>query len=635
MGLLERIREEGRQRRTGDTEFLSQLLYFFELRVPAEVVDGQAGSFFYPLILPPESYRLSEPFTVNQTFTNGGGIFVEEQGIITREITLSGTTGWKPRALPRDKSTGVTTQVRKGANASYSRALSLSRTGVLVEKMSGQRHFQFLQDSVFRTYADLKRDPATSKDTELYFHIAKDNESWRVHPLSFDLERSTGRNLLYPYNIRLLATAPAAEAPLGVSEDKEVLDRVGNPIPMLRKGAGDIRAAVLDLTNVQNQVRLTVLQGNSVISDATTIAAAVEDFLNGTGTFINVPYNYVNNTKQLLDTSLTTFQRGVDLGLADVPNTVLNSLRRIGDSLAAIASYPEKFRTSIDDAVARFNQIQELVTNYSQQALLSAEEAGAPATIRGYSPTQIGTSLLAGDRTRASNELGLGRNVPKYTSATERVIEQGDTLPNLAARYLGDARKWKFLAIFNDLEPPYISEQGLTATVKVGDTILIPNFETPSRERDTAVTLAVLPEQPGPEHLLGIDLRVDEVGSRARGTYDLVVDVENGSTDFKYVRGVPNLQQGIRSRLITDKGSDILYTRIGLSRVVGLGFTAVDLENAQIRVVEAVRGDPRIAAVRSLTFLEDSDAQADLLDVTLEAEVRGFNQPVNIQTTLR
>jgi hypothetical protein len=70
--------------------------------------------------------------------------------------------------------------------------------------MSGQRQFQFLQDRIFRLYSDLKQNPDASAGTKLYFHNPKDQENWRVIPMSFTMSRAAPRSTMYFYDIQLL-----------------------------------------------------------------------------------------------------------------------------------------------------------------------------------------------------------------------------------------------------------------------------------------------------------------------------------------------------------------------------------------------------------------------------------------------
>lgn len=620
MGVLEMAKELDRQVRSQDDKYLRSFVYYFELRVPPSVSKGSTSTYIYPLVIPPENIRISEPFQMTKTYGNGGGLWLEEGGIIGRSITIKGTTGFRPRHLPRVASpSAVGTIAVPYEGKSHSRNVAFN----IVEALSGQRHFQFLQDAVFRTYGDLKRDPTTNEGTELFFHNPKDDEHWAVAPVRFDGERNAKRTTLYPYDIELFAYAPASTAGITFSEDEEVLKQISDGIRMLRYGVSLVRASILDLGNTQNELRMLVKGIGGVIDDAGSIAGAAESFLEGTTSLISVPLSYVSSTISLLESSLSAFQRAVTLGSSeDVHDSVLNILRRIGDGLNVIATYPTFFQKSLDAAVESFQKRADLSTTRSEAQFALSRTQPAPQSLREYN--QLGTDLLPGDYLRARDELGLGRNTPRYTSAEERVIESGDTLPNLAARYLGDARQWKFIAVFNSLRPPFISNDGLPGTLGIGDKILIPSFAKPATSRSPTSIIGVKPEQPGEEHALGVDLLLTLTDN---GQYDLTIDTEHGSTDLKRARGRDNLSQGLRSRLKTERGHDTLYKTLGVQRMVGLGLTVIDRELAQLRLVEGIQADPRISAVRSLSFLNDP---TDALAAEIEAEVRGISRSEKI-----
>ena len=58
------LEEQARQSFNDDSHFLKRMLYFFELIIPAEVGILGDTDFLFPLIIPPESYSVEEPFTV-------------------------------------------------------------------------------------------------------------------------------------------------------------------------------------------------------------------------------------------------------------------------------------------------------------------------------------------------------------------------------------------------------------------------------------------------------------------------------------------------------------------------------------------------------------------------------------------
>jgi hypothetical protein len=231
---------------------------------------------------------------------------------------------------------------------------------------------------------------------------------------------------------------------------------------------------------------------------------------------------------------------------------------------------------------------------------------------------------MSGDFIRASNELGFGTNTPKYQSATERIIESGDTLPNLASRYLGDARLWKYLAVFNDLQPPYISQSKLPKTLSVGDKILVPSTARAPEQQASPVVFGVPQSASADEHVLGADFELVDDGV----SYDWAVDAESGNSDFKIARGVACLNQGLKLRIVTEKGSAIMYQTLGTARVIGLGLTPVDIETIQIRLVEAIQEDSRVNAVRNVQFQNGPPDDAAFIE--MDVEIKGLSRSEKI-----
>lgn len=620
MGLLSTIAELDRARAARDSNFYKSMLYYFELKVPESI--GAPGNYLYPLILPPEALRMSEPFQVGLTYTNGGGVFVEEQGITTREITISGSTGWRPRR--QNKPVSNFSSLGFANNKSYTRNNATSDN--LLVALSGQRHFQFLQDTVFRTYADLKQDPATSAGTELYFHNTKDDEHWRVIPRAFSLSRDAARPLEYMYEITLTAVQATKVGTQAPGEDHGVLNTLKDSTRVLRTATSNIRAAIADISAVQGELRQTYGGFVAFLDGTVAIVEATEALVDGSATLIQQPFQLLENTVASGLDALLELTTGIrqTTGVG-APANLLNSLRKIHDGLAMIGSYPEHFTNSTQEAVARY-QARQSLANRSQASLTAAENSNPPQSIREFD--SMGSGLWPGDAARAREDLGLGRFAPAFQSAWEWLVEQGDTLANLAARFLGDARHWKHIAVFNNLQAPYISEEGLPGTLTIGDKILIPSLSPPPGVRGNVATYGVRPEESPRVHSLGRDLRMDPV--RDSWQYDLVIDEEGGSVDVKLVEGVPNLTQAIRSRIITERGTDTLYKTLGTSRLVGLGVAEVDLETARYRLASSIQEDPRINAIRSLAF---DTPQPDSVVADVVAEVRGFTRPERIQVT--
>lgn len=632
------IAEAARQTALSDFKFYTKPVYFFELRVPAEV--GVVGtSFLFPLALNPQEITLEEPFTVDAQPTQGGGLYVEENGIVQRILRIRGHTGFKPRKMEASLGLGFLLSPDK---SSFSREIppvvinDIGSTNV-GKGLSGQRHFQWLQDKVFRTYADLKRDPATSKDTFMLWHNQKDDEHWIVVPQQFTLTRSASRPTLYEYNIELLVVDKGEAADLELSEDKGLIDQIKDGLRQVQ-GAIDLASgAIADVTAAVAEIRSVIAAVDQIIDSVGQVIDAASDFVQGVTDLIEMPLALAQSVVDVLDETNEFLTELTELGTAiqTLPANLQQSFRQMGDAMEKITSYPGMFAKPADKVLKDQQKRQQLSTNTSADALAGAS-AAAPTTIDGF--RNLGTGLMPGDAQKAKADTTFGRQSPQFTSVKEQKLQQGDSLQSLAQRYLGDARLWKHIANANGLKPPFVTDlevrdltRGLPlpGTLGRGDSILIPSFAKPPAAQPLLTTHGVAPDEPNDVHLLGRDFALVE--DPETGLLDIPIDTEGGAIDAKYVAGIPNLQQGIKTRLDTEKGSDILYRLLGVQRVVGLGNRIIDLESARFRVGEAVTTDPRIASLIQIDF-ENVD---DRMVIDMTVEVRGFSEPIQISVPTR
>lgn len=611
-------RELYRQDVTGDTKFFARHLYFFELIVPPSLADG-SNSYVYPLVLAPQSIVMSEPFAVEATQTNRSGLFVEESGIVQRTLRISGTTGWWPKRPFQNMAQAASLPRKPSEGSGHGRDLSFP----IGERLSGQRHLQFLQDAVFRTYSDLKRDPSTAAETTLIWHNPKDDEHWVVVPKSFQTPR-TKDSQTYRYEIELLVVDKAAVGEHGASEDMPVINALIDGVRMVRFALGVVQGGIRDLSNIQGQLRTTLGTAARWVDDIAVIAREVELFVEGTNAVIQLPLSYIASTQSACEASLEAIHEAAVLGMGpEVPDSVLNTLRRINDGLNVLGSYPDRFRRSVDQAVDRF---AALLQRGSDSARSDASTLAPATSYRDFEAQ--GTASRPGDFLRASTDLGFGALIPRYASAYEYVIAQGDTLASIASSLLGDARLWKILAVFNNLSAPFLSEAGLPKTLGIGGVLLIPSTARPLTARQSPAVLGASSSDPIAEQVLGVDLALVPFGDGRR--YDLSIDVEGGSQDMRKVRGVNCLTQAVRSRLITDQGTDLLYRRVGVKRLVGLGLTAVDREMVRLRLTAALLADERLSAITRMDLTEPT---SDALVIDVDAEVRGLNRATTITIT--
>lgn len=661
ISLVNFVKETARQKLMDDEDFLRRYLYFFEMRVPHDMATAGAYiEFLFPIILPPRSYTMTEPFTVEAMPTQGGGLYVEENGIVQRSIRIRGTTGFKPRDL-RVTLGDAFPAILDASQKSYSRELP----DRILTKISGQRHFQYLQDSVFRTYADLKRDPATAADTKLIFHNPKDRESWHVVPREFTLEQDAGAPHLYNYSIDLLVVDKADAVRADFSEDKGIFDSIKDVLRMIKKGADLMAGAINDLTALVAEIKSVVNAIDDILDAATSIFDAVTDFADGLASLVEVPYTFVESTIALVESSRAAINAFNELGVRAnaVPETVNQKLATLQDGLEIVGMFPAVYERALDTVMREKREQQELRQSVSAERKQDALDFGSPTTFDAY--RTLGTQLTAGDVQSAEGQITAGSAVKKFKSAREVQIEDGDTLAGLAARYLGDARQWQYIAALNGLKPPFIDAQAnaplvagvgvgstisgratgadespFSKTLGVGSKILIPTNQRSPLDMPVLPVLGVKTEEPAEHQFLGTDLELvvaDGLYGSARSLYDIPIDTDRGSVDAKTIAGMDNLGQAVIIRLLTDRGTDSLYKNLGVHRIVSLGFTPLDLSIARFRVVDAISSDARVSSIRRVRFEqgdEDNVLTADQLKVDLTVGVRGFSESRPIQVHL-
>lgn len=657
---LNYVKEMARQRAMSDDKYLKRLLYFFELKLPESMVTTPLSSttFLFPIIIPPEAYSMDEPFTAEITPTQGGGVYVEENGIVQRMIRLRGHTGFKPRPLKTYGAAGMpSTPVPATLPAdkkSYSRSLP---NKPVLDGISGQRHFQYLQDSVFRTYADLKRDPATAEETKLFFHNPKDDEHWLVIPQRFSLERDSGQTFLYRYNIEMLAVDVASAVDADFSEDKNIFDKMKDGLRSAKRALDMVTGAVHDLTALQAEIKSYVNNITQILDAVTTIVNATSDFVDGHTDLIQSPLTGLESAIGLVEAANSVINSQVELGetIINFPEATIQKFRVLKDGLELMGSNPTNWETPAEATVRKLREQQDLrrITSVERQTMALGV---TPTTLSEVE--SLGTALTYGDVLSAQGTVTAGNSVRRFKSGRIIRLTYGDTLMSLSARYLGDARLWQYIAVANGLKPPFIDTQanvplvgsqsdgsqtsGLATgadespfgrALGVGSEIIIPS------NTNSALNLPLLPvlgsglDQTAEVQLLGVDAALQ--GERnLKGTsniqYDIPIDTEHGSVDVKLVSGLENLEQMILTRLRVEKGTDLLYQRLGMKRIIGLGITPVDLETAKFRVVEALSNDPRVAGINDIQF----DYDQDIFEMECNVQIRGFSEVRSLRVLL-
>jgi len=448
------------------------------------------------------------------------------------------------------------------------------------------------------------------------------------------------------------------------SEDKGIFDTIKDTLRTLKKGIDLMAGAVNDLTALVNEIKSVVNTIDDILDAATEVIESVGDFVDGLTELIEIPYTFVESLVDMAEAARGAFNSFNELATRarNIPDMVDQKLAQLQDGAELVGTYPAAYERSLDILIREKRAQQEARRSLSEEQKQNARDFGSPSTFDVV--RNLGTQLTAGDVQSAEGEITTGSLVRNFKSAREVVIEDGDTMAGLAARYMGDARQWQYIALLNGLKPPYIDSQaneplvggvgvgGLSGratgadespfskVLGVGSKILIPSNQISTRDLPILPVMGVKTTEPAENQFLGTDLLLAAVGGNygsSREQYDIPIDTEGGSVDVRAIAGRNNLAQSIVIRLLTDRGSDALYTQLGVHRLVALNFTALDLAIARFRIVDAISRDPRVSSVQLIQFSqgeEDNPLTADQLKVDLHVGMRGFTQSQPIQVIM-
>lgn len=198
-------------------------------------------NFSFVLPIPPESMTISSPFAISTQVTLGGGVVEEHNGSPIRLIAFSGTTGvWPGRpknnnifeiATAITQGVGIFAGTIRGVSAlavdsaamfgvypdnrvletSFEKpgsnvpagSVSLAAPSGVLGATTGYYQFRLLQQFL-ESYAELKKKPEGQK-ARLAVVINKDESTYLVTPVSFEVRRSASDPLAYGYSLQFKA----------------------------------------------------------------------------------------------------------------------------------------------------------------------------------------------------------------------------------------------------------------------------------------------------------------------------------------------------------------------------------------------------------------------------------------------
>jgi len=180
----------------------------------------------------------------------------------------------------------------------------------------------------------------------------------------------------------------------------------------------------------------------------------------------------------------------------------------------------------------------------------------------------------------------------QYSGFRYAKTRRGDSMQLIAYRELGDANEWAKLVWFNNLVPPFITDD----ETKAGDRVILSG--NPIRI-PTTVAESAADGSTEEANVLLVDCKLPNGR--------LAADSETG--DFAIVSGRENLKQAIKHRILTDPGELMYHPTYGckIGRRKGMKNAAVTRQLGQMDVQNALLDENRLRRIEKITTTSNGD----------------------------
>jgi len=557
----------------------------------------------------PKSIREDEPFAEDVVAAQEGGWWVDGRGQYFKDVTVAGDFGLRPS--PKRFINGGGSSLNRAGRAISQSANQVAISGARLANViagsqaapqgefTGPDRFRMLKN-LFRWYADLKRKRDTASRVMMVWANYKNGEVYLCVPKRFGEERTvpSGRfKSNYNFQLKLLA-------PLRVEVPKDWLFS-----PRSQQGRGAWLDKLKQVANVLDASRqLIETTANSIAEFGIEIADSI----------LRPVASAVELARGIVDGAAT---------LARFPLEAMRAAHRTCMSvIGTIAETAENARKFERIGMEYQRMARAIAASFVPLKIFSRQDSNAPAQAyarkyrerSGIPPFDSGarTNRQTADTDSSGFVLG-GSNIPQGEKKIK--IPKSLTIRGIAQQFLGQAGRWKEIAILNNLKPPYLSPSGDGKNVlRPGQIIRIPAviqdgqgqiFDT----RDDAV------EKEGYD--FGRDLKID------LNTFSFLVD---DTGDLAVVEGEENLTQAVNIKIRTKPGDLVVHPWFGFSGEVGSALTLDLLARYHLELKMTLLSDTRIERIKSLSL----QASGDILSIRGSLEAKGKDDAVGLSVFL-
>lgn len=525
----------------------------------------------------PKSTTMDEPFATQITPTQDGQ-FVESQGNIYKNITISGTTGLRPNKLR----TGSIIPIL-GIENPYSGPGIDPDTNLPLGERTG---FEDLVDlkNLFRLYADLKRDPAVANKIVMTWQDGKQGEYYIVEPINFKTSRDSGSPMTTTYEIQLRTIEPLDLSKVFQNEDTRITNSAEAFFSRLKKTTNELQLA-LAFVNALIDKTATVAQSAfyTVLQPLNVLVEGLTNFMRSSQRFLAIPRNSLRTVSANINDlcrALNGYRAEIDAykekGQQSKTSQIVNALRQTNRIVCEIYCQDRLFG----------NSLSKVITEKTSAYINGLNTTG---------PTNLGSSTAG-------------------NSARQAVINGNDTIRTVAQRVLGSSNEWKVLVLLNNLKAPYISTSGDGVNVlRPGDLILYP---VTSQNMTNITSGANVLSANLVEDTYGTDIKLQV--SKAFGGQVLYDFAISQTGDIATVTGIENMKQAITSMIACEQGELQLHPQYGFQFPIGSKAKVNSLLNFHINARASLLRDKRIDKVLNFIARINESVLTTSFDIKLK-----------------
>ncbi len=529
---------------------------FFEILSLNEAGEPQTILESLALTIPPSSIDIVQTQRVTTTPTPGG-FFVDNYGLGSAKITITGDTG------------------------NYEDRLTILGPGKTPRRLTGQEVYFEFRDRIARYSLNnenytMRFYDLTHKGNINIFQpvgtntISRYSEAWEVVLDESALRRSSAKPLFYPYSISLTGIRP-----------------LGTFNPRLSDTAlgfiSDIRALIDTVTiavaSFESDMQAFVDQNLEYISEVTGIFTSVTAFATQLTSFTDSIIEYEQKLGGLFGEVLSETEATLTAGFQiisfpyDTLETARQQLEDVRDQTESLLETAvtdgknvlDKYDWDVDsDPVSEISQNTTAIEEPFNTIMLTAKQDSS------YEP--IGAVAVNGVVT------------PIY-GFTPFVVQENTRLDKIARDVYGDPDLKDIISGINGI---YSNDELVPATI-----IKIPILQPNVRYANNSVYN--IPDER--DDVIGRDADVNESG----------VFVLNAN-DYSFVSNDDNMRQTVGFKLAEKRGRQIRDGSYGIVTQIGEALNdEAPFEFLSVSLSETLVQDPRITSVYDLNFLADGD----------------------------